>query len=430
MITVSQIRGGGNYLTHHLRSNDYYSEGEQVEGVWQGRAADMLGLKGELVTPESFESLRENRHPETGERLRERAAQVRFHDFVVSSPKTVSIAAMVGKDERLLEAFDRCALNAFERLEGYASVRLRGGQNYHSENLRQTGNGIAAVFRHDTSRLLEPQVHTHLVFGNLSWDAESGRWLALQPKVMAEQSKEWIRGGFYRDLEGECRKLGYGTEKAGEAFRLKGISPEIEMKFQQRTSERKQFEERYREMFAREPSKSRIEEFIKDQKSTARRRFKDEYQSEFRRWPSKETVETFVVDWRSSKMAKSERGLVHAGQRNRLSDEERRQLDRLVSDTRKQCEIPQQEKMEEVQQFKEGSSSKQTNGEAMKPPLPKEKRQRREKQLEKKKQFERAIGQREAMRRMKRGMALARALQGHPASLMLRQLTELARQRQ
>ena len=402
-----------------------------MEGVWQGRAADMLGLKGELVTPEVFESLRENRHPETRERLRERAAQVRFHDFVVSSPKTVSIAAMVGKDERLLEAFDRCALNAFERLEGYASIRLRGGQNYHSENLRPTGNGIAAVFRHDTGRLLDPQVHTHLVFANVSWDQESGRWLALQPKMMAEKSKEWIRGAFYQDLEEECRKLGYETEKAGEAFRLRGISPEMEMKFQQRTLERKKFEERYQEMFAREPSKSRIEEFIKDQKSAARRRFKDEYQSEFGRSPSKETVETFVVDWRSSKMAKSERGLVHAEQRNRLSEDERRQLDRLVSDTRKQSqEIPQQEKMEEVQQLRKDSSAKQAKSEALKPPLPNEKRQRKEKPLEKKKQIERAIGQREAMRRMKRGMALARALQGHPASLMLRQLTELARQRQ
>ena len=35
MITVGIIRNGSNYLAHHLRRNDYWTEGEkEVQGEW------------------------------------------------------------------------------------------------------------------------------------------------------------------------------------------------------------------------------------------------------------------------------------------------------------------------------------------------------------------------------------------------------------
>lgn len=44
MITAAQISDGGWYMTHHLSSNDYYSEGETVSGFWLGKGAEKLGL--------------------------------------------------------------------------------------------------------------------------------------------------------------------------------------------------------------------------------------------------------------------------------------------------------------------------------------------------------------------------------------------------
>ena len=44
-------------------------------------------------------------------------------------------------------------------------------------------------FFHDTSRDLDPQLHAHAVFGNVTWDAERGDWFALQP---AEMLREWL----------------------------------------------------------------------------------------------------------------------------------------------------------------------------------------------------------------------------------------------
>ena len=158
MITVTQIRGGGGYMSQHLSMNDYYSEGEDVVGIWLGKAAEKLGLEGQPVRQADFEALRSNRHPQSSEKLRPRSAKVAYHDFVVSAPKSVSIAAMTGGFERLLEAYDRCVTRVFDRLEANAAVRVRAGNAYGSEDLQFTGNAVAAAFRHDTSRMLDPQL--------------------------------------------------------------------------------------------------------------------------------------------------------------------------------------------------------------------------------------------------------------------------------
>ena len=429
VITVSQIRGGADYLGRHLRANDYYSKGERVQGEWWGRGAEMLGLENQEVRSRDFLSLEKNQHPETGDRLRERVAKVNWHDFVVSAPKSFSVAAMTGGDERLLDAFDRSVRNVFERLESFASVRLRQGQNYHTENTRVTGNAVAAVFRHDTSRLLDPQVHTHLVFGNVSWDWESGRWLALQPKQMAEESKEWIRGAFYRDLAGECERLGYAVESDGEAFRLKELDPQIEKLYQQRTRQRTAFEARYKELFGHAPSPKRVEEFIKERKTAAKKRFKEEFRSHFGKWPSQEKVDAFVLDPRSDKMASSSREEVHSRQRSLLTEQQKESLDAFVLTARNrvngQDESHQQRHQEEVQkkeklkpEVKESVSRTQKSRTPQQTQSPKQRVIRQQ-----------AYGRMEAYRRMKRGMAIARAFQGHPAGLLLRQLTTLANQK-
>ena len=50
MITVGIIRNGANYLSHHLRKNDYRAEGEKaVLGEWIGEGATALGLSGEVT---------------------------------------------------------------------------------------------------------------------------------------------------------------------------------------------------------------------------------------------------------------------------------------------------------------------------------------------------------------------------------------------
>ncbi|MGK0189802.1 MAG: conjugative relaxase-like TrwC/TraI family protein [Verrucomicrobiales bacterium] len=168
MITASSITGGDKYLSKHLRANDYYEEGKEVSGEWIGNGAQKLGLEG-AVESEHFEMLRNNQHPFTGERLTERKNTVAkvtnpktgrvesrkpitLHDINISAPKAASIVAIVGGDDRVVEAWKDSVRLAVKEMEHFAAVRLRAGEFRNSEKLRITGNVVGALFFHDSSR--------------------------------------------------------------------------------------------------------------------------------------------------------------------------------------------------------------------------------------------------------------------------------------
>ena len=68
--------------------------------------------------------------------------------------------AVVGGDNRLIEAHERAVAEALQELEDHAATRVRqDGANAD----RATGNLAIAVYHHDTSRELDPQLHTHAV---------------------------------------------------------------------------------------------------------------------------------------------------------------------------------------------------------------------------------------------------------------------------
>ena len=203
MITVGIIRNGATYLSHHLRKNDYWAEGEQeVRGEWIGEGAKALGLAGE-VQPETFEALRQNRHPLTGEPLtaRDHANRVAFFDIQLSAPKDVSVLAMVGGDERVRRAFNESVQVVLAEMEAFAAVRERRGNAAMSEEIRITKNFVGAMFVHDTSRDLDPQLHVHAVLANATWSSERGQWLALKQNEMLRASA-YLRQVLYRELAG------------------------------------------------------------------------------------------------------------------------------------------------------------------------------------------------------------------------------------
>jgi conjugative relaxase-like TrwC/TraI family protein len=165
MITVGIIRNGATYLSHHLRKNDYWAEGEKaVLGEWIGEGAEALGLLGE-VTDEPFDALRQNRHPGTGEALtpRDQANRVAFFDVQLSAPKDVSVLAMVGGDDRVRAAFVESVKTTLAEMERFAAVRERRGEAAGTEAYRLTRNYTGALFLHDASRDLDPQLHAHAV---------------------------------------------------------------------------------------------------------------------------------------------------------------------------------------------------------------------------------------------------------------------------
>jgi hypothetical protein len=105
MFTLAKIKDGGTYLERHLAANDYYCENESVVGKWVGEGARRLGLDQDIRSGDkSFENLRNNRVPDSTEKLtpRDSPNRVKFFDFQCSAQKSVSVMAVTMGDTRLL----------------------------------------------------------------------------------------------------------------------------------------------------------------------------------------------------------------------------------------------------------------------------------------------------------------------------------------
>ncbi|HYK88833.1 MAG TPA: MobF family relaxase, partial [Acidobacteriota bacterium] len=281
MLTIRAMSDGKGYSSRHLEHSDYYAEGERVVGHWQGRGAEILGLGGE-VSPQDFEALREGLRPATGEFLRQRQSadrvsadgMIRSHgrnlyDFTISAPKSVSIAAILGDDRRLLEAHKKAVAETLRELEVHALTRVRlDGAN---EN-RNTGNLALAVYHHDTSRELDPQLHTHAVAANLTFDAAEGRWKALQASGIYER-RAYLTEVYRNALAREVLRVGYEIEDSRDAkgrdsgFEIRGVSEALILKFSRRSQQRDEAIARFAASRGRPPTNNEIAVLIRESRA-------------------------------------------------------------------------------------------------------------------------------------------------------------------
>ena len=269
MLTMKAQYSLGNaesYFREHLRVGDYYMEGRSVSGQWIGEGAGQLGLSG-VTDEQEFVNLCRNLHPQSGEQLTPRLNSKRvtvdkdgnvhesanrrvFYDFTLSPPKSVSIAALVGNDKRIIEAHDEAVTAAMRQLQTYAATRVRK-QNQYSQ--RATGNVVGAVFRHDTSRALDPHLHSHCILFNATWDSTEGRWKALEACEMVTAQK-LVRNVYYHEMVRSLQRFGYGVENNPRGdFEIAGVSKELIDRFSKRHAE---IDQKTKELLEREPDKA------------------------------------------------------------------------------------------------------------------------------------------------------------------------------
>jgi len=228
------------YFREHLSVGDYYAEGQAVTGEWFGEAAGKLGLKGK-VGEQEFLALCEGLNPETGQRLTARRNSKRreagktvanrrvFYDFTISPPKSVSVVALM-QDARILELHNQAVKLAMGELEKFAGTRVRkSAQNGE----RVTGNVLGAAFRHDTSRELDPLVHTHCVVFNATFDPVENRWKALDASAMYRVQR-FANNYYVHELAKGLRALGYEIANNGPSFEIKGVPASVITQFSKR----------------------------------------------------------------------------------------------------------------------------------------------------------------------------------------------------
>ncbi|HYT61107.1 MAG TPA: MobF family relaxase, partial [Haliangiales bacterium] len=227
-----------SYFDEHLSHNDYYTQGEKQAGHWIGSAAEKLGLQqGEVVTREAFLCLCDNQHPHTREQLTPQQFRARriYFDFVCSPPKSVSILAVTMNDRRIIEAHKEASLFALRELEQFAAARIRKGGIEDRDRI--TGNLVGAAFVHTTSRALDPQLHTHFVLFNATWDRKENRWKALQTGDMFG-ALNYGTAVYRNELARRLHQLGYSIRRTGTAFEIAGVEPELLERFSKRSQQR------------------------------------------------------------------------------------------------------------------------------------------------------------------------------------------------
>jgi conjugative relaxase-like TrwC/TraI family protein len=249
MLTISKPLSASQAQTYHAEEftaaeQNYWRQGDTIQGEWHGKLAEKFGLS-RAVGAEEFSRLSEGQHPQTGQQLIRHRAVNEYRnedgklvspvehragwDATFSAPKSVSLTALVGGDDRVREAHCAAVNVALNELERYAQARIGGNRP-----AEMTGQFVAATFEHDTARPVDgyaaPQLHTHAVVFNMT-EREKGpnaerQMRALQPQGLFD-SQRFATAVYQSHLTYQLRNLGYEIEhgKSG-APEIKGFTQE------------------------------------------------------------------------------------------------------------------------------------------------------------------------------------------------------------
>src|SRR5437016_4357584 len=238
VIASRSARAAKEYYAESLKVEDYYTEGQEIRGEWQGMAAEKLGLSG-LVTQSSFEALCENRRPGTDERLTQRNKGNRIvgYDFNFHCPKSVAVVYEFTRDERILEAFQHSVNQTMREIEAEIKTRVRTkGAN---EN-RVTGNMVWAEFVHFTARpvngLPDPHLHAHCYAFNTTWDDAQTKWKAGQFRDLKADAP-YFEAAFHARFAKQLAETGYRIDRTTKGWELAGVPQRVLDEFSRRTEQ-------------------------------------------------------------------------------------------------------------------------------------------------------------------------------------------------
>ena len=223
----------------YCAKNDH--EHREASG-WAGKGAEELGLNGPVDT-DIFKAVLEGKVPDgSGTELGRRGKDGEIlhrpgRDLTFSAPKSVSLAALVDGDARIVDVHDRAVAASLDWIEkNAAETRMKDPE---TGRMARVGNQkiVAATFRHDTSRNLDPQLHTHAVLANMV-RGEDGKWRSMANERL--YGAKMLLGALYRsELARGLKELGYRLEKthADGRFEIAGVAREAIEAFSSRRAE-------------------------------------------------------------------------------------------------------------------------------------------------------------------------------------------------
>ena len=229
----------------YYERDGYYAKDDPAHreaSAWTGKGAEELGLTGP-VDPDTFRAVLEGVVPDgSGRRLGRPGKDGEFHhrpgrDLTLSAPKSVSLLAYIGGDARAINAHDVAVARTLDWVErNVAETRM---SDPATGRMVRAGDqkSVVATFRHDTSRNLDPLLHTHAVMANMVRGADN-KWRTMSNEKL--YANKMLIGAMYRtELARELGNLGYRVEKthADGRFEVAGVPREVIEAFSTRRAE-------------------------------------------------------------------------------------------------------------------------------------------------------------------------------------------------
>ena len=233
--TIKSKQQAENYFSEELRQ---YFDGSNIKG----RLIERLGLTKNIPSEKIFTAILNNKHPVTGKKLRPHESKRLLFSFCFSAPKSLSILALFTDDKRLFDAHRKASNIVGDWLENFAEVRKRKGGR--SDNVL-TGETLRFSCEHMLSRAEDPQLHSHEVFFNITYDKELNAFYALDPGQMGTRSK--LATHIYRNiLTRELNKISVPAyiDESGKV-KIYGISDKLCSYYSKRSKEINKYVEDY-----------------------------------------------------------------------------------------------------------------------------------------------------------------------------------------
>lgn len=247
MVKISKAQGAGAASSYFAKEysnarESYYTGGEkeQVRGEYLGQLAAEMGLTGE-VSAEDFHRLIEGQDPATGKQLIRHVSPKTYTDkfgkeiktsehragwdIVFSCPKSISLAAGPGGDERIPELQREAVIETLREMEKHLA-----GKDGHRGH--PTGRMAAALFQHDCARpdretgYAAPDLHDHVFVMNMTKD-ETGKYRAVEIDSLY-RVRDFATQLHWSKIVEKMEAIGYEFERSPRtgAPEIKGFSAE------------------------------------------------------------------------------------------------------------------------------------------------------------------------------------------------------------
>lgn len=240
MLSIGKIKlSGESYYLDAVADgiDEYYRGVGEAPGRWVGSASHDLDLDGE-VEASDLHAIWAGENPTTGDRLgRFPGREVAGFDLTFRAPKSVSLLAGLGDPDtaKVVRDAHEAAVDAAMDYVEREATRSRTGKA--GVNQIEVNGIVAAAFRHRTSRLGDPHLHTHVLVANMAegadgmWRTLDARWLYLYGSTAGYLYETHLRDELTVRLGVE-----WGPVKNGIAD-IEGIDKDVRDHFSDRAKE-------------------------------------------------------------------------------------------------------------------------------------------------------------------------------------------------